>query len=53
MTTAEYAVGTAGAVCIGCVFITLTDDPDWLTAIFDRMEQIVMMIRLSIEKPWL
>lgn len=42
MATAEYAVGTAGAVCIACVLMKLGADGwnGWITDIFDQLRLI-------------
>lgn len=40
-TTAEYAVGTVGAACVGCVLIQ-TGQSDWF---LDLIQQIIDQVR--------
>lgn len=41
MATAEYAVGTLGAVCVACVLIQLAShDPSWVSSIFERLADV-------------
>ena len=42
MATAEYAVGTAGAVCIACVLMKLGADGwnGWITDIFEQLRLV-------------
>lgn len=53
MSTAEYAVGTIGAACIGCVLIKLGADAGWLSDIFDQLKTIMLRLSLDWTKPWL
>ncbi len=46
--TAEYAVGTIGAACIGCVVWQLfgEDSTGWFQAVFDQLRDIGERLRL-------
>ncbi|HWV27124.1 MAG TPA: DUF4244 domain-containing protein [Aeromicrobium sp.] len=53
MSTAEYAVGTIAAVCIGCLLVKLSDDPSWLTDVFERLRQVILQVAFRFDRPWL
>ncbi|MGH3423907.1 MAG: DUF4244 domain-containing protein [Nocardioidaceae bacterium] len=60
MATAEYAVGTVAAACIGCILVRLAqgDDPffwDFLTALFDQVRSVVPSVDgfPGPHRPWL
>ncbi len=53
MATAEYAVGMAGAACIGCIVLKLGADGwnGWITEIFDRLREVGAWLNIW-STPW-
>ncbi len=53
MATAEYAVGTAGAVCIACVLMKLGADGwnGWITDIFEQLRLVGSWLDVW-SRPW-
>ncbi len=45
--TSEYAVGTLGAACIGCVLIGLGADADWINDLFDMIRTVVLRVAVG------
>lgn len=58
--TAEYAVGTVAAACVGCVLIQLTQGDgsffwDFLTGFYERLTSVVPYLAgfPDSQRPWL
>jgi|GEM_PF-6401911 len=52
MSTAEYAVGTAGAACIACVLFKVGQDATWLHDLFEQLQDTIMRIVFKVRIPW-
>jgi len=53
MTTAEYAVGTTGVICFAVALCKVGADPEWLTAIFDRVRWAIAEVLIELNRPWI